>query len=346
MSSAAARAEARRKAILSRGNDRLNRLTNSARGEDNPVYAHVDVPPRKAPTTETFVGEETIMPTPPARPSPSPAPAPPASSHPHAGATNQNESGPSAWTTEQQQEFMRALMSAPDRSSSGPGSAPSHPFGAPTEPGSEAPDDPMAALMNALAQMTGQAPPNMGGPGAMNMNIPGMDPTTMNMNMNMNIGPRPRSLYSKLRPLLHLLASWTLLAFFAFFMEPKEFDSVHGSRATLSTTLSTWDRWAELGWKSTRRPFGVQPVPFFWAFVTLQLILHSIQLFTKADPIQPPTLLAMALPILPPQWRSLVTNVLVYLRMIGILLDDVAGVVVGVGVLIWVAAWGYSFILV
>lgn len=40
MSSAAARAEARRKAILSRGTDRLSKLTSSARGEDNPVYLH------------------------------------------------------------------------------------------------------------------------------------------------------------------------------------------------------------------------------------------------------------------------------------------------------------------
>jgi hypothetical protein len=37
---AAAKAEARRKAILARGNDRLAKLTTSARGEDHPVYAH------------------------------------------------------------------------------------------------------------------------------------------------------------------------------------------------------------------------------------------------------------------------------------------------------------------
>lgn len=38
--SAAARAEARRKAILSRGTDRLAKLTTSARGEDHPAYIH------------------------------------------------------------------------------------------------------------------------------------------------------------------------------------------------------------------------------------------------------------------------------------------------------------------
>ena len=42
---AAARAEARRKAILARGNDRLAKLTTSARGEDHPAYSHVGTPP-------------------------------------------------------------------------------------------------------------------------------------------------------------------------------------------------------------------------------------------------------------------------------------------------------------
>lgn len=41
MSSAAAkRAEARRKAILARGTDRLSKLTTSARGEDAPQFVH------------------------------------------------------------------------------------------------------------------------------------------------------------------------------------------------------------------------------------------------------------------------------------------------------------------
>lgn len=38
--SAAARAEARRKAILSRGGDRLAKLTSSARGDDASAYMH------------------------------------------------------------------------------------------------------------------------------------------------------------------------------------------------------------------------------------------------------------------------------------------------------------------
>lgn len=40
--SAASRAEARRKAILARGNDRLAKLTSSGRGDD-PAYVHEGV---------------------------------------------------------------------------------------------------------------------------------------------------------------------------------------------------------------------------------------------------------------------------------------------------------------
>lgn len=40
MASAAERTEARRRAILSRGSDRLNKLTSSARGEGHPAYVN------------------------------------------------------------------------------------------------------------------------------------------------------------------------------------------------------------------------------------------------------------------------------------------------------------------
>jgi hypothetical protein len=41
MSTAAEKAEARRRAILSRGNDRLSKLTTTARGEDGKAYVNV-----------------------------------------------------------------------------------------------------------------------------------------------------------------------------------------------------------------------------------------------------------------------------------------------------------------
>ena len=87
-------------------------------------------------------------------------------------------------------------------------------------------------------------------------------------------------------------------------------------------------------------------------------MLHSIQIFTRSvsiviqyslspladfihvqDPIEPPTLLAAVLPHLPPKYRNAITSFLVYARMGGMLIDDIAGLVVGLGILIWSAAW-------
>ena len=87
MSSAAvARAEARRKAILSRGADRLSKLTTSGRGEDAPAYMHDDPPVPKLSSLGNFTRETT----------PSMPPA--------------NEIDPSVWSDEQQQQLMQALM--------------------------------------------------------------------------------------------------------------------------------------------------------------------------------------------------------------------------------------------
>jgi len=69
MSSPKERSEARRKALLSRGNDRLKKLTSSARGEDAPQFLHDD-PPLVAPL-KSFIGEST--PEPAQTPSPAPS---------------------------------------------------------------------------------------------------------------------------------------------------------------------------------------------------------------------------------------------------------------------------------
>ncbi len=90
MSSASARAQARRQAILSRGSDRLAKLTTSGRGEDAPAYMHDDPPVPKLSSLSNFTGEET----PPSRADPTPPFAP----------------DPSVWSEQQQQQLMQALM--------------------------------------------------------------------------------------------------------------------------------------------------------------------------------------------------------------------------------------------
>jgi hypothetical protein len=115
MSSPTARAEARRKAILARGGDRLAKLTTSARGEDAPAYAapgaaFVDVPP-----------------PPPPKDTPRPSPSP----------------DPSVWPEEQQRQFMQALMGGALNPAPPPPS-----FGTPP-----AADDPFATMMAQLNRM-------------------------------------------------------------------------------------------------------------------------------------------------------------------------------------------------
>ncbi|KAJ6614922.1 hypothetical protein B0H10DRAFT_2022875, partial [Mycena sp. CBHHK59/15] len=96
----------------------------------------------------------------------------------------------------------------------------------------------------------------------------------------------------------------------------------------------TW-RWKQLakdGW-------GVQTVPFFWAFVTLELVLHSLRIFSGFDAFRPPTLLALALPHLPPPIPSLIVHSMKYAQMGSLMLDDVAAAVVGVGLVVWLSSW-------
>lgn len=57
------------------------------------------------------------------------------------------------------------------------------------------------------------------------------------------------------------------------------------------------------------------------------------------DAPQLPTLLAIALPQLPPPLPSLITNGVAYLKIGSVFLDDIAALVVGIGLFIWVAGW-------
>lgn len=64
--------------------------------------------------------------------------------------------------------------------------------------------------------------------------------------------------------------------------------------------------------------------------------LHLIRV---QDAVQPPTLLAFALPHLPPPLPSLIVNGLKYLQMGSLFLDDLSGLVVGLGFIVWFSGW-------
>ncbi|GLB36710.1 hypothetical protein LshimejAT787_0309970 [Lyophyllum shimeji] len=335
--SAQARAEARRKAILSRGSDRLAKLTTSARGSD-PAYFHDDPPlPRVTSGTKAFVGEESIMPPPPDLPSPSPSPRPSRTTPPTAPTSSSTGAGfgpgvtpdPAVWSEQQQQQFMQALMAANSLSRS-PESLPGL---TPTDVDPTLPplDNPLAAML--FPQGDNAFPPGAGAGAA------GKAPAAAAA----AVDPPPPTRLQKLMPFVHLISMWCLLAYFVLYKEPQAYLEAGGSvEATHGAGL--WRRWAELGRSSPvvadgARFLKVQVVPFFWAFTTLQIVLHSVRIFSGFDAVQPPTLLALALPHLPPPLPSVIVNGLKYLQMGSLFLDDLSGLIVGLGFIVLFSGW-------
>ncbi|KAF8139620.1 hypothetical protein EV363DRAFT_1497151 [Boletus edulis] len=281
MSSPAARAQARRKAILSRGGDRLAKLTTSARGED----CLGQLARRRS---AAFVGEETNMPPPPPPPKDTPRPSPPPPAF----------TAPSVWSEEQQHEFMQALMGGALNPS---GSFPSLP---PPPPSFETPpraDDPFATMMaqmssvNAAQGVAGKAP-----------TLPQAADTVAQMDAV--VTPR----------------------------EPQVFVE----KTAGAVEVAFWKRWPKLVNQGTfEGTWGVQVVSFFWAFMTLQVMLHSLRIFGGHNDTQPPALLTVVLPHLPPPLPSVILNGLGYLRMGNAFLDDMAAIVFGIGMLIVITSW-------
>ncbi|KIK94686.1 hypothetical protein PAXRUDRAFT_827754 [Paxillus rubicundulus Ve08.2h10] len=313
MSSPAARAEARRKAILSRGGDRLAKLTTSARGEDAPAYHQDDVPVRGAAAgLGAFVGEETDMPPPPP-----PKETPSASPHRRSSAT-QGQPDRSVWSEEQQRQFMQALMGGTLNPAAFP--QPQPPGTASSRTGPPPAEDPFANMMSQLTQM---------GPAR---GAAGKAPAPP-------VPAQPATYLQKLMPLLHVVCMWCLLAFFLLWKEPQVF--VEKTVGTVDGAF--WRRWPTLATQGALEGgWGVQVVPFFWAFMTLQVMLHSLRIFTGHNEVQPPALLALAISHIPPPFPSLITNGLRYLRMGGAFLDDLAAVVFGMGMVIVIASWFHN----
>ncbi|THH30390.1 hypothetical protein EUX98_g3793 [Antrodiella citrinella] len=331
MSTAAARAEARRKAILARGTDRLAKLTTSARGEDAPAYLHDDPPlaplPNK-PDLKEFVGEQSRLPTPPAR---SRTASDSRSSFQSAGLGGA-QPDPSVWSADQQQQLLAALMGGGNGPPLFPGQ-PQLPSSGPSSNSStndpSTPEDPLAAMIAAMtSQQNDSGAPNP---------FAGMPAMSGLMGMQQPAAPRPpKTFLQKLMPVVHMVAAWMLFAYFVLWKEPEAYDArAHGS----ILVEGRWKRWAELGWKNAADGWGVQTVPFFWAFTTLAIVLHSWRIFSGLDRVQTPMLLSFALPHLPPPLPSIIVNGLKYLQIGSVFLDDVAGLLVAIGLLIWFASW-------
>ncbi|KAI9437022.1 hypothetical protein H4582DRAFT_2099632 [Lactarius indigo] len=309
--STAAKAEARRRAILSRGTDRLSKLTSSARGDDAPQFVHPETPtppsPPSAPRANItdFIGDDPF-PTQPAAPQPPRRVPDPHGSRYGSSGLGSSPPNPPAWSDEQQQQFLRALL----------GGTP--PIGSPLGPDAlgqngAMTDDPLLALMSNFATGAGA------GKGA------GSVPRSQTE-------ARPKTLTLKLLPILHVFSVWALVAFFVFWMEPEAF---RAQNSAVVASSNMWSRWARLATGSVEgNLWSVEAIPFFWAFVSLELGLHSIRIFSGFDAAQPPMLLSLALPYLPKPLPSVIMYGFGYMQLAGAILDDLAAAVVAIGLFI------------
>ncbi|KAL1673249.1 hypothetical protein EV122DRAFT_255293 [Schizophyllum commune] len=394
--SAAERAEARRRAILSRGSDRLSKLKTTAHGEGS-AYLKEDRPLH--PMRSQFMGEDSSMP-PPSRgttpfrdssPSPftSPSPAP-------AAAASPAPPDPNVWSQEEQSRFMQALMAGAGGPGLGPPPASTNSTSARSasdntnanprahsarSPSAPPQDNPLAALMS----MAGGGAPGAGMEGLADnpllamMSQMGFDPSAAAAAAGPQLGQQqqtPRKPPTRLQralPLIHAVAVWALLAYFVFLRPTGAVadDAPFGgggfgglsdgwsSWADPSTWANTgawiawdpskwrrggtgWWPWAQLArrapevgvWEAT---VGVQP--FVYAFLVLEMLLHSFRILSRTDNVRPPALLQLALPHLPPALSSTIVHGMKYLQMGGLVLDDVAFLVMGLAFLVVLAGW-------
>jgi hypothetical protein len=181
-----------------------------------------------------FIGEDPLPPLVPGQPSRH-APDPHMSPLDTAARLGSSPPDPSAWSNEQQQQFLQALLGSP------PPSGPRPPnLDAPLT-SSAVPDDPLMALLSSLGGEAG-----IGGAGAASQP---------------RAEAKPKPFIQKLLPILHIIAVWALVAFFIFWREPEAF------RARNSAVVSTgdiWNRWARLaGGPAEQSTWGIEIVVSF-----------------------------------------------------------------------------------
>ncbi|KAG8894727.1 hypothetical protein FRC00_008536 [Tulasnella sp. 408] len=145
--------------------------------------------------------------------------------------------------------------------------------------------------------------------------------------------PKPKTLLQKLVPLLHAVSVLVLLAYFVFKGEPSAFEAGNGG-AGLPPSMSGWSRWSSLV-RARSEEGGIQAVPIFAAFTTLQIVLHSIRIYNEPPPQPPAGILGMVISNLPPPFPNAIQTGLKYLQMGGAVMDDLSVLVFAVGVIVW-----------
>ncbi|WVR04354.1 hypothetical protein IAU60_001355 [Kwoniella sp. DSM 27419] len=313
-SEAAKRAAARKAKILARGNTGLAKLAQTARGDEaQSLYADDFKPsPLSTPRTET----PPPVPT-PAAGSSSTSSAAPRSSKPQATAKPSWAPPPPAATGQvpslsADQQAMSAQLEAMMSMFGGAGGPAGGAGGAGT--GAEGMPDfsrLMAQMMgdpslaggapgqNLLGDMDdpaglggmgpGGIPPNLfggggvGAEGQMPFAFPGMAP------------PR-QSKVEKYFPLVHFVAVVLLAMFTLVWWEP----AIRATAPLSGVDRGFISRWGTYIGSKRFRLSGVEPVPVFWAFTTVELLLQTTRFMIFKSPPKPHGLLQTFGPLLPP----------------------------------------------
>ncbi|OWZ71966.1 hypothetical protein AYX14_02642 [Cryptococcus neoformans] len=328
-SEAARRAAARKAKILARGNAGLNKLAQSARGEEaQKLYPDNTNPSSNASTPST---EQQ-----PKQPQWAP---PPSSSTP---SSSQPQMSPDQAAMARQLEAMMSMFGAPGAQSSAGGA--------------EMPD-----MSKLLAQMMGDpslaSGPNAQGQGMIGdvddpAGLGGMGPGGILSNLSDLFGgagaggpsfpgfgdagvgqKQGKGKIEKYFPVAHFISVILLAIFAVAWWEPT-------LRMTAAfRTENVWaDRWA--GFAGRVKGLGeVEVLPIFWAFVTVELILQTSRLMIFKSPPAPHSLLQNFLPVLPPSIsRPLLTGSR-YLNLFSQTYKDGCLLVFVIGTTVVVADW-------
>ncbi|XAO24713.1 hypothetical protein I312_103519 [Cryptococcus bacillisporus CA1280] len=328
-SEAARRAAARKAKILARGNAGLNKLAQSARGEEaQKLYPDSPNPSSNISTPGT--DKESKQP----QWAPQPSTSAPRSPQP------QMSSDQAAMA--RQLEAMMSMLGTPGAQSSGGGA--------------EMPD-----MSRLLAQMMGDpslaSGPNAQGQGMIGdvddpAGLGGMGPGGIPPNLSDLFGgagagdpsfpgfggagtgqQQGKGKVEKYFPLAHFISVILLAVFAVTWWEP-------ALRMTAAfRTENVWaDRWA--GFAGRVKGLGeVEVLPIFWAFVTVELILQTSRLMILKSPPAPHSLLQNFLPVLPPSIsRPLLTGSR-YLSLLSQTYKDGCLLIFMVGTTVVVADW-------
>lgn len=333
MTTAAERAEARRKAILAKRGDRLAKLTTSARGDDATTYLQDDPPS----FSKSFLGEDAVLDTlTPPRHSTSPSPSstpnrhvvpsssastPPAPSSTIDAGSLFGDVDSSVWSPDLQEQFRQALLNT---------TPPSAPF-------SRVP----AGTSNRVSSLGSTAGTENDRPATDPLAdtfapfINGQQGKLFEVYEKLMGGQNPAvtSAANRTKAILGLLQtilSWLLLAYFVWWVEPAAYVQQVGS-----LDVGRWSRWAVLGENQLKMSevlltFRVHPVPFFWAFAALEI---SFRFYTIRGSFAPENTIQSLLGIIPG-----LSSVGGIVSIVWLFLNDLASIVFGLGVIVCLAS--------